>query len=179
MGDFNEVIGLDTSGIAKILQTGRLTDTQIYCHGIDLEESTCARGPNRVDYIFVSECLLPHLHGQGCEPFNARIFSDHRGLFLDITYPGLFDGSPNIMPPPTRRNMRHDCPKHIAKYLHYMSKYMEDHNLLDRALLLQNPEPNHDAAKSLDRDITKGLLSAKADCKNFHRSPWSPPSTKQ
>lgn len=99
MGDFNEVIGLDPNGMSKVLQAGHLTDTQVFRHGIDNEASTYSRGPNRVDYIFASARLLPHLYRQGCEPFNARIFSDHRGLFIDLAYPGLFDRSPNLMAP--------------------------------------------------------------------------------
>jgi endonuclease/exonuclease/phosphatase family metal-dependent hydrolase len=97
MGDFNEVIGLDLNGMAKALRKGHITDLQTYCHGINCEESTYCRGPNRVDYIFSSDRLLPHIHCQGCEPFNARIFSDHRGIFVNTAYPGIFDRSPNIM----------------------------------------------------------------------------------
>jgi hypothetical protein len=46
MGDFNEVIGLDLNGMAKVLRKGHLTDIQTYFHGIKCEESTYARGPN-------------------------------------------------------------------------------------------------------------------------------------
>jgi hypothetical protein len=163
MGDFNEVIGLDLNGMAKVVRTGHLTDVQTY---------TYARGPNRVDYIFSSERLLPHIHRQGCEPFSARIFSDHRGIFLDLAYPGIFDRAPNIMAPPTRRNLRYDCPKHVLQYLEYMSKYISDHSLVTRAIQLQ-PSRNDQLAETLDRDITIGLLAADHHCKNYKQSPWS------
>jgi hypothetical protein len=159
MGDFNEVIGLDLNGMAKVVQKSYLTDIQTYCHGIDCEESTYSRGPNRVDYIFALERLLPHIHRQGCEPFNARIFSDHQGIFVDIAYPGIFDRSPNIMAPPSRRHLRYDCPKQVVKYLEYMSKYIQDHSLIDRATQLQSSRDDM-AAESIDRDITFGLLAA-------------------
>ena len=88
--------------MASVLHAGSLTDAQSYCHGLECEQPTYARGRTRVDYIFVSERLLPFIIRQGCEPFNARIFSDHRGLFLDISYPGIFDRSPNILAPLSR-----------------------------------------------------------------------------
>jgi hypothetical protein len=172
MGDFNKVIGLDLNGMAKVIQKSHLTDIQTYCHGIDCEESAYSRGTNWVNYIFASERLLPHVYQQGCEPFNARIFSDHRGIFVDIVYPGIFDRSPNVMAPPSRRHLRYDCPKHIVKYLEYMSKYIQDHSLSDRSIQLQLSRDDI-AAESIDRDITFGLLAADKHCKNFPRSPWS------
>ena len=55
MGDFNEVIGLKSEMMASVLTAGNLSDIQIYCHGLESEESTYARGPNRLDYVFASD----------------------------------------------------------------------------------------------------------------------------
>ena len=71
MGDFNEVIGLKQDGMASVISIGHLTNVQAHRHGLDGEQSTYSRGPNRVDYIFVSDRLLPHVVRQGCEPFHA------------------------------------------------------------------------------------------------------------
>jgi exonuclease III len=170
MGDFNEVIGLDLNGMAKVLQKGHLTNIQTYCHVIDSEESTYSRGPNRVDYIFSSDRLLPHIHRQGCEPFNARIFSDHRSIFVDITYSGIFDQSPNIMAPPSRCNLRYDCPSHVVRYLEFMSKYINDHSLTKRSIALHLSR-NNDLAEAIDRDMTAGLLAADLHCKHYAGPP--------
>ena len=97
MGDFNKVIGLKQDGMASVISTGHLTDVQAHLHGLDGEQSTYSRGPNRVDYLFVSERLLSHVVRQGCDPFHARILSDHRGLFMDLSYPGFFDRAPNVL----------------------------------------------------------------------------------
>jgi exonuclease III len=173
MGDFNEVIGLKLDGMASVVAAGQLTDVQVYCHGLESEQSTYARGPNRVDYFFVSERLLPHVIRQGCEPFNARIFSDHRGLFMDLSYPGFFDRSPTVLAPLSRRNLIYNCVGHVRKYLLYLEKYMSDHNLVDRARQMLTDSRDDDFAVSFDQDFTRGLLAADEHCKNFRRSPWS------
>ena len=100
MGDFNEVIGLKAEAMASVVRAGHLTDTQIFCHGLTTEDSTYARGPNRVDYIFASARLLPFILRQGCEPFNAQIFCDHRAVFLDLSYPGIFVRTTNVLAHP-------------------------------------------------------------------------------
>jgi hypothetical protein len=157
-----------------VIQAGKLTDSQIYCHGIDSEESTYARGPNRVDYIFVSDRLLPHIAHQGCEPFNARIYSDHHGIFLDLLFPGLFDRSPVPLAPIHKRNVIYNCPSHVVKYLSFWDRYIKDHSLLKRSGDLLKGERDDEAAITFDKDVTAGLLAADNQCKNFNRSPWSP-----
>ena len=173
MGDFNEVIGLKAEDMASVIRAGNLTDTQTYCHGLHSEDSTYARGPNRVDYIFASARLLPFIIRQGCEPFNARIFSDHRAVFLDLSYPGIFDRSPNILAPPACRHVIYNCPTHIQTYLQYMNKYSQEHSLLERACSLTNDPRDDAAAIRFDDDFTKGLLAAELACKRRPRSPWS------
>ena len=117
MGDFNETIGSTTNGLTQVLVEYNLTDVQAYRHGLENEQSTYARGPNRVDYILVSERILNHVVRQGWEPFNARIFSDHRGIFTDVSYPGFFDLSPNVLAPPSQRGLIYNRTKHVRKYL--------------------------------------------------------------
>jgi endonuclease/exonuclease/phosphatase family metal-dependent hydrolase len=91
MGDFNKQVGKDPKGMASVLLASGLIDSHIIRHGIENKPSTYARGHTRVDYIFILECLQPYLIRAGIEPFNQRIFSDHRGMFIDLAMPGLFD----------------------------------------------------------------------------------------
>ena len=175
MGDFNESIGLKSTGMAHVTGECRLTDVQTHRHGLEIEQSTYARGPNRVDYFLVSDRLLPYVIRQGCEPFNTRIFSDHRGIFMDLSYPGFFDRAPNTLAPPALRDLIYDCPGHIRKYLTFLKKYLSDHNLLERAAKMAEEYRDDAFAERFDRDFTAGLLAAEARCKNFKRSPWSKP----
>ena len=100
MGDFNESIGVKPQEMASVMHEGELTDVFCYKHGIDQEKPTYARGTKRVDYILVSTRLTEFIQATGGEPFNFRIFSDHRGLFVDFSVPGFFDRAPNPMAKP-------------------------------------------------------------------------------
>ena len=174
MGDFNETIGMSIDGMAQVINECGLTDVQAFKHGLETEQSTYARGPNRVDYFLISDRLLQHVLRQGCEEFNARIFSDHRGLFMDMSYPGFFDRAPNILAAPSCRNLIYDCPRHVRRYLQYMDKYIKDHNLIERAHSMAQDDRDDKSAETFDRDFTIGLLAADRCCKSFKRSPWSP-----
>jgi endonuclease/exonuclease/phosphatase family metal-dependent hydrolase len=94
MGDFNELIGIRPNDMASVILAGKLSDVHSLRHGLDREKPTYARGTKRVDYILISERLTSYVRATGAEPFNFRIFSDHRGLFVDFALPGFFDRAP-------------------------------------------------------------------------------------
>jgi hypothetical protein len=54
MGDFKEFIGAKPSEMASVINTGHLNNTYCFCHGLDRESATYARGTKRVDYVLVS-----------------------------------------------------------------------------------------------------------------------------
>lgn len=53
-------------------------------HNLEEEISTYASGPNRVDFMFITEELLQFVNVCGYNPFNENVFLDHRLMFLDI-----------------------------------------------------------------------------------------------
>jgi hypothetical protein len=107
--------------MASVLSAGYLSDTFCFRHGLDNEKVTYAQGTKRVDYIFVSQRLTEHIRASGAEPFNYRIFSDHRGLFVDFAMPGFSDRAPNELAKLQTRDLIFDCPRHVRKYLLEMS----------------------------------------------------------
>ena len=173
MGDFNESIGVKPEEMASVITEGRLTDAYCFRHGIDNEHPTYARGTKRVDYILVSQRLTEHIRATGAEPFNFRIFSDHRGLFVDFALPGFFDRAPNVLTKQCTRDLIYDCPRHVRQYLLSSSKYIQDHNLPARMAALLAGDRADDEAESIDRDITRAMLAAEATCKSNIRAPWS------
>jgi exonuclease III len=110
MGDFNESIGANPLGMASVMTAGHLTDAFCHRHDLSQEKPTYARGNTRVDYILTSSRLLDYIQHTGAEPFYFRIFSDHRGLFVDFSYPGFFDRAPNILAKLHTRDLIYDCP---------------------------------------------------------------------
>jgi hypothetical protein len=172
MGDFNEQIGLDPHGMSSVLTAGGLIDSYITRHGIDKEPATYARGKTRVDYIFISERLRPHLLRSGIEPFNQRIFSDHRGMYIDLAMPGLFDRALTPLSSPANRNLCSTNTKHVQKYIKELYAYLQQHLVLQRLEEIKEHE-DHTSAEQIDSDITRAMLHAELKCKNFNRLPWS------
>jgi exonuclease III len=172
MGDFNEHIGVDPQGMSSVLTAGGLIDSYITRHGIETEPATYARGHTRVDYIFISERLKPHLLRAGIEPFNQRIFSDHRGMYIDLALPGLFDRALTTLASPANRHLCSTNPKHVQKYIRELYAYLQQHLVLQRLEEIKDHE-DHQSAEQIDRDITRAMLYAELKCKSFNRLPWS------
>jgi hypothetical protein len=132
MGDFNEQVGIDPNGMASVLAVGGLIDSHVTHHGIENDPSTYAWGHTHVDYIFMSERLRPHLLRAGIEPFNQRIFSNHRGLFIDLSLPGLFDRSLTTLASPCNRHLCATNQKHVKNYIRELYSYFQQHLVLQR-----------------------------------------------
>ena len=173
MGDCNEEIGIKAKEMATVLQSGDLTDLHCFMHGIQNEDPTYSRGSKRIDYVFAYSRLLPFLLRHGSEPFNSRIFSDHRGLFVDFSLPGFFDRAPNVMARPHQRNLIYESPRHVRLYLEKMHAYFEQHDIMYRLKRLFKYGRDDADAETIDRDITQSMLSADLACKSQPCSPWS------
>ena len=173
MGDFNESIGDKADEMASVMLAGGLTDTHCFRHGLTTEKPTYARGSKRVDYVLVSRRLTEYIHRCGAEPFNLRIFSDHRGLFVDFSLPGFFDRAPNTLAKLHTRDLIYDCPRHVRQYLLKTATYFREHDILFRLNELLEGERDDEEAEAIDRDITRAMLAAEAKCKSTNRQPWS------
>jgi exonuclease III len=173
MGDFNEVVGRNASGFAKITTSFQLVDVLSHFHSVQTEVPTYARGSERLDYVFCSVELLPAVAHCGAEPFNQHIFSDHRALFIDWHEDILFGSKcPLLVSHAQRRFLSKHRPS-VTKYIEELHKYSIDHNILARlGKLSDNPNPL--IAEKIDRDITRGMLIAESRCRHPGSDPWSP-----
>jgi hypothetical protein len=170
-GDFNELVGDDPKGIAKVLAAGDLTDAHSHQHGI-LNITTYTRGTKRLDYVFVTPRLVDHILRSGYESFHARITSDHRGYFVDFALAGFLDRQlPSILSASSRA-IRGNHPSNITKYVEYLDDYLEERDIY-RKVKEQKYWYNKEKLEKLDRVITRGMLEAEDQCRIFHRQPWS------
>ena len=151
---------------------GDLIDSHATRHGLENEPASYARGSIRVDYIFISARLKSHLLRAGLEPFNQRIFSDHRGMFIDLSIPGLFDRSLTTLASPVNRHLCATNQKHVRNYIRELHKYFQAHLVLQRLEEIKDTV-DHSSAEKIDRDITRAMLHAELKCKSFNRLPWS------
>jgi hypothetical protein len=172
LSDFNEEVGIDPQGMSSVLTTGGLIDAHISRHGIEHEPATYARGHIHTDYMFISERLQPYIMRAGIEPFNQHIFSDHSGMFLDLSLPGLFDRSLTTLASPSNHHLCVINPKHIQKYIRKLHDYMQQHLVLQRLEEIKLTA-DHATAEQIDKDVTRAMLHAELKCKSFNRLPWS------
>jgi hypothetical protein len=84
MGDLNEHLGANTSGMNAVVAKLGLVDTASYHHGLDGEVSTYSRSNNRLDCMLCTNALAPSIWRCGVLLFNFVILSDHRGVFIDV-----------------------------------------------------------------------------------------------
>ena len=148
-----------------------LIDFHAFKHGFDCDIATWDRGSRRLDYFFLSRRFIDHVLHCGFERFYYRLSKDHRGYFVDLSIVGLFDQKLSILFVPALRYINGDHPGNIRKYIKALFSYIQDHKLIEKALLLMNyfsPE----GAKKLDKMFTTGMLAAEKRCRISYRLPW-------
>jgi hypothetical protein len=170
-GDFNEMVGDDMNGMARVISAGDLTDTHSHQHGT-IDISTYTRGTKRLDYIFVTPRLVDHILRSGYESFHARIASDHRGYFVDFDLAGFLDRQLPSIISSSSRAIRGTHPSNITKYIEYLDEYFEERDLY-RKVKEQKYWYEKDKLEKLDKIITRGMLEAEDQCRIHHRQPWS------
>ena len=170
-GDFNELVGDESNGMAKVLSAGGLTDAHSHQHGI-VDITTYTRGTKRLDYVFVTPRLVDHILRSGYEPFHARIASDHRGYFVDFALEGFLDRQLPSIFSASSRAIRGTHPSNITKYVEYLDGFLKERDIY-RKVKEQKYWYEKDKLEKLDRIITKGMLEAEDQCRIHHREPWS------
>jgi hypothetical protein len=89
MGDLNEHLGANTSGMNAVVAKLGLVDTTSYHHRLDGKVPTCSRSNNRLDCMLCTNALAPSI----CS-------SDHRGVFIDVDVDKFLGGDPSALMSP-------------------------------------------------------------------------------
>ena len=116
MGDFNEEIGADSEGIVRIMEEGGLAEMMTARHQKPLP-ATFERGKDCIDYVLASPRILQAITHAGYTPQSGGLFSDHRGLFMDIDIETALGGILSQMPTATGRTFAASSPALVTKYL--------------------------------------------------------------
>ena len=142
-------------------------------HNLEDEISIYARGPNRVDYTFISDKVMLLINACVYDPFNENVFLDHWLLFLDIDKK-LFN-SKNInshvrqqrgVNASNATSIQTYVTKHHEQVVHHKFKEkMQEINCLTIT--------NHDAVESLDIELGKAMKHADAACMQKYTEPFS------
>ena len=80
MGDFNDILGEENSGLTKLCSECGLKDILYQKHNISNRTfNSYSRGKSCIDYMLLDSELADAVEATGYEPFNIRFPSDHRG----------------------------------------------------------------------------------------------------
>jgi exonuclease III len=175
VGDFNEEIGSENSGMAQLATELGLVDLFSTRLGTAAVPSTYIRGHKRLDYALISPGILPSVKAAGYDPFSYRIQSDHRAFFIDFDTASLFGHKPSPIAPYESRDFNSKTPGTVVKYITAKMKELENHNFSDRIRRLNDLEqPDHEFAERLDRDMQRAAKVAAKQAKRKYKTPWSP-----
>ncbi|KAI2489452.1 hypothetical protein MHU86_25143 [Fragilaria crotonensis] len=87
----------------------------------------------RIDYIFGCVRVSRHCTRSGALSHAEGPQSDHRGLYVDISLPELFQAT-ELQPiaPPNQRHLHTGNPELVAQYLKSMRSYYKSHSMIQR-----------------------------------------------
>jgi hypothetical protein len=174
LGDCNEEVGVDPALMANICHSYKLLDVMDTLHPDDAEIPSYARSSNRLDYGFVSTDLAPYLEGAGLLHYHEFYPSDHRPIFYGLSR-RLF----GPIPPLSSQQFRyaHSNSKLVATFVTLAHRHVCDTGSFDRLSKLSDeastPAALQTLANSIDRQITRALLSAEKNYKKPKREPCS------
>jgi hypothetical protein len=109
----------------------------------------------------------------GYESFNARLSSDHRGLFLDFDTAKVFGSLTPDLATPNRRILKSNNVRQVTACIDHMYHLLLAHNAFNRGDRLTYPGNQHQFAKQLDRDVLAASLAAEASIPQFGEHAWS------
>ena len=100
MGDFNNVLGEENSGLTKLCSECGLKDIVYQKHNISNRDfNTYSRGTSCIDYMLLDSELADAVEATGYEAFNIRFPSDHRGMYVDVNTRAFFGSTTQPLPP--------------------------------------------------------------------------------
>ena len=182
LGDMNTSLDQKQNSLHKLITDCTLVDTISHLHETT-NQSSYSRGQTIIDFCLISLDVLPCVRNCGYLPLHYFCYSDHRGLFLDLDSLLLFGGSPPKIARPENRSVQSKSSEITKKFLNGIGTIWKQKNLHDRVerLTAALHKTSHMSptiqrfAEKLDRDRTRGFLSAEKKCSRCARPPWSRP----
>ena len=155
------------------------------CHLIDpysdrhgsTQFTTYQQGQKVLDYTLVTRDLLGSIRSCGYEPFQANIFSNHRGVFIDFSTGHLFGTKIYPLAPPVLRDISSKKPQQIGPYWTEKYKYLQDRQwyaaVKDITLAINTNKPCDDLAQSLYTMLCEASVAAGATLQRHPQAPYS------
>lgn len=180
MGDFNESIYSDNSGLRKLMKDAQLYDPLTFedVHRRDI--ATHSRGSKRIDYILVSNELRNSVRSSGVTALDEIIDSDHRAIFCDIDFESAFQTPLAPIITPEGRRVRSKNTTQSVKFLAKFDELMKARSVHKRAQEVLNMVakngPCQEASRKMrgvDKDLRDALICAERRSGTAYSPPWS------
>jgi hypothetical protein len=161
--------------MASICSTVGLTEAIEHLHPTVADIPTYNRGRRRLDYCLISHSLLPTITAAGLNQFYEISSSDHRAVFLDLHLGHLF----RLTTPIVSASLRHINSDSAAakRFVELAYDHLIHNDTFNKytnfAQHVENNPVPYILANSIDRQITKSLLSAEKKIARPPRPPWS------
>lgn len=176
-GDFNEVIGINPSGLTKLCSTCGLQDIFFEHHG-EVDFATRKPGSSIIDYCLADPELVDAVTACGYESFGIRIISDHRGLFIDFSTELLLDSTDNPLAKMEHRDIMSKKAHQIVPYFAAVVKDLEAHQWMKQ---IENLEQKMELgirddhlAEKLDQRRIAACKVGGSKVKRYPPTPYSP-----
>jgi hypothetical protein len=176
VGDCNEDIGHEPALLASLCGKYDLVDVMDLLHPNQASIPSYARSANRLDYVLLTQDLLPYVDHAGLNHYHEFYPSDHRPIFVGLES-RLFGPLPAMAP--HRSRYVHSNSKMIGPFIVKVYQHLLETGTFVRIKTLMAdidtklPAEISHVANSIDDQITKALLSAERKCKKPPREPWS------
>jgi hypothetical protein len=173
--DANESLDTPKSAILKLLQDTSLTSLNKAAYA----PITYARGKSCIDFLLGTPNIAKSIKSNGYFPFFAGAWhSDHRALYVDIDTLALFNGDPQHIENPMKRNLQSTNRTQTTKFLETLCKNKALPQLATQLFALNHTKSwtsdQHEQLEQIDREFTNALLQAESKCRQNESAPWSP-----
>ena len=173
VGDFNEEIGSEPSGMLSILQDLQMENLMYTRHGGRPTPAIYSRGRRCLDYGFATPQVCHSLQRCGFEAFGYRFPSDHRAYYFDFQISSLFGTHIQPLSKFEPRLLQSSNAKQVTSYLRRMDELMQASNAYERGDRLAADGNRHRFAERLDSDVLAGSLASERVIPFFHKPEWS------
>jgi hypothetical protein len=136
-------------------------------HGIESVPPTHEPGSKSIDYVSVSEGILPHITSIGMVSQEVVFSSDHRAFFIYLDAASYFGHETDAMPAKQLRQLQLDDPRIAGEYKEQLHRLFTGHNVYRRVKTMMEQSKtdewsldDEDEYEKIERYITRSMISA-------------------
>jgi hypothetical protein len=134
-GGFNIDVRIDGSLKTSMENTG-LVNAINNKHGSVNVPPTREPGSKVIDYVLLSEGLIPHVTSIGMLSQDAVFAGDHRLFFMDLDSVSYFGHEPDVMPAKQLQQLQLDDPRIADEYRQQLHRLFTGHNVYRRVKII-------------------------------------------